>query len=171
MATIAKEAVQAGKKCGLMTSDKDVRQCLRRGAVTIHRRARDSVGKACWEWLTTEMAEREWGLNVDQFIDYQILWGDSTDKIPGCEGVGEVKARAFLKQYGSIEEMKKHVIPGKIGENLRNFWAKEPMVRQLVTLNDAVDYKNVFVPSGHAGLAEERDNESGTQKFENGNLE
>lgn len=144
MATVAQLALKDNKKCVLMTNDKDVRQCLKHGLVTSQRRLRDSLGRPCWGWMTAADAEKDWGLSVNQFIDYQILWGDSTDKIPGVEGVGEVKARGLLKQYGTIEEMKKHLIPGKVGENLKAFWSKEPVVRQLVTLNENVDFKNVF---------------------------
>ena len=102
------------------------------------------MGRPDWGFMTADMARNSWGgLEVSQFIDYQILLGDDCDNIPGCDGIGEKKAVRLLKQYGSIENMKKTEIPGAEGKKLKEFWKIEPMVRQLITLNDKVDFQNV----------------------------
>lgn len=143
MATLAKEAVKAGDQCVLMTNDKDVRQCLIKGSVTSQRRMNDELGRATWGFLTCEQAEANWGVGRDQFIDYQVLTGDATDGIPGVDGVGQKTATKLLLQHGSIEALKKVVIESKVGEALEAFWPIEPLVRELVTLNDNVDYVDV----------------------------
>lgn len=43
------------------------------------------------------------GLNPKESLDYLILDGDSSDKIPGYPGVGPVKARKLIKEHGSIQ--------------------------------------------------------------------
>lgn len=42
----------------------------------------------------------------DKFLYYQWLIGDSVDNIPGCPGVGKVKAYELLKDVTDFEEMK-----------------------------------------------------------------
>lgn len=144
MATIARMARENGKKCVIASSDKDLRQCLRKGEVNMQIRTKDGMGKPTWGFFTAEMAEASWGgLKVEQFIDYQILLGDDCDNVPGCKGVGEVKAVNFLKKFGSIEAMKTAEILGADGKSLKEFWPLEPTVRKLITLNDQVDFQNV----------------------------
>lgn len=149
MASIAKLAVDSGKKCILATGDKDLRQVLRHGQVNMQIRTKDEMGRPDWGFFTAEMAENSWGgLKVEQFIDYQILLGDDCDNIPGCKGIGEKKAVSLLKKYGSIAKMKEVVdeIPGADGKNLKAYFADlEPTVRKLVTLRDDVDFQNVFL--------------------------
>lgn len=146
MATIAKQAVASGKKCVLMSWDKDVKQCLRRGHVNMQVRSKDGDGLPTWGFLTADEAEISCGgIRVDQFVDYQILLGDDVDNVPGASGIGEVTAVKLLKKYESIENMKKEEIPGKNGQALKEFWNQEPIIRQLITLNDSVDFKDVLL--------------------------
>lgn len=44
-----------------------------------------------------------YGLNVNQLVDLKCLMGDTSDEITGFRGVGESKAPAFLRQFGSIQ--------------------------------------------------------------------
>lgn len=145
MASIARMATESGKRAVLCSGDKDMRQCLRKGSVNMQIRNKDEFGRPDWGFLTAEAAEISWGgLRVDQFVDYQILMGDDVDNIPGCPGVGEKTAVSLLKEYDNIENMKKADIPGKVGKNLKEYFATlEETVRFLVTLNDRVDFKNV----------------------------
>ncbi len=144
MATVAKMATQAGKKCVMCSGDKDMRQLLRKGSVNMQIRARDELGKPTWRFFTAEEAEISWGgLRVDQFIDYQILLGDDVDNIPGAAGIGEKTAVKLLKQHDSIENMKVADIAGATGKVLKEFWKDEPMIRSLITLRDDVNIQNV----------------------------
>ena len=147
MATIARMAVESGKKCILMTGDNDLRQSLRKGSVNMQIRTKDEMGRPDWGHFTEDLAVNSWGgLRRDQFIDYQILLGDDCDNIPGCDGIGEKKAVRLLKQYDSIAKMKEVVddIPGADGKKLKAFFMdQEPIVRQLITLRTDVDFKNV----------------------------
>lgn len=43
------------------------------------------------------------GYSPDECVDYLCLVGDKSDDIPGYRGIGEVKTRAFLDKFGSIQ--------------------------------------------------------------------
>lgn len=47
----------------------------------------------------------EYGFDHNLFIDYKGLAGDSSDKIPGIPGVGDVTARKLIKEFGSLEDI------------------------------------------------------------------
>lgn len=143
-ATIARETVASGKKCVIVGNDKDYYQLLRPGSVTMRVRKNDSWGRPSWGWMNAQSAVNKWdGLKIEQFVDFQVLTGDDVDNVPGVKGVGDKTAAGLLKQHGSIEAIKAAKIPGKLGENLQEFWPIEPMVRKLITLNDRVDYRIV----------------------------
>ncbi len=44
-----------------------------------------------------------WGVNPEQFPDYLGLVGDAVDVIGGIPGVGPVKAKALLNEFGSLQ--------------------------------------------------------------------
>lgn len=44
------------------------------------------------------------GYSAEECVDYLILNGDKSDDIPGYYGMGEVKTRSFLDQFGSIAD-------------------------------------------------------------------
>ena len=43
------------------------------------------------------------GYSPEECVDYLCLLGDKSDDIPGYYGMGPVKIRKFLDQFGSIE--------------------------------------------------------------------
>ncbi len=77
------------------------------------------------------------GINrPSQVIDLLGLWGDQSDNIPGCPGVGEKRAKELIAAYDSIDGIYAHIdaLKGKMKEN---FIAAEEQVRlsrQLATI-------------------------------------
>jgi DNA polymerase-1 len=62
------------------------------------------------------IAER-YGLQADQMVDFKALKGDSTDNIPGVQGVGEKTASALIGRWGTLEALYEHldeVTPAKL---------------------------------------------------------
>lgn len=49
---------------------------------------------------------RKFGVPPAQVRDLLALWGDSSDNVTGCPGVGQGKASDLLAQFGSIERIK-----------------------------------------------------------------
>ncbi|PIZ00219.1 DNA polymerase I [bacterium (Candidatus Howlettbacteria) CG_4_10_14_0_8_um_filter_40_9] len=59
--------------------------------------------------------EVRYGFSVDKFVDYKALRGDPSDNIPGVKGIGEKTAIDLIKQYGSLENIYKHLDELKVG--------------------------------------------------------
>lgn len=51
----------------------------------------------------------KWGVRPDQFIDYLALMGDSSDNVPGVEGIGPKGAQKLLQQFKSVEDIYEHL--------------------------------------------------------------
>jgi 5'-3' exonuclease len=108
LATLA-TAGKRGEKVVLASPDKDLRQCLVEGQVTILKSFTLASGKVeTCEWFTAARLLAEFKLTPGQWPDYQALCGDSTDGIPGCAGWGEVTALAAMQKVGSLAEMFKN---------------------------------------------------------------
>ncbi|HEX8389950.1 MAG TPA: DNA polymerase, partial [Candidatus Saccharimonadales bacterium] len=50
-----------------------------------------------------ESFEAKYKIRVDQFLDYKALVGDSSDNIPGVQGVGPVAAQKLLHDYETLD--------------------------------------------------------------------
>ena len=53
--------------------------------------------------------KERYGVLPEQVVDYLALKGDSSDNIPGVPGIGEKTAAALINQYGSLEEIYRHL--------------------------------------------------------------
>jgi DNA polymerase-1 len=100
--TLAKKSEKEGFQVYMMTSDKDFGQLVSEN-VFIYKPSKqgnpaekDGVNEVCTKY---EIEKPE------QLIDILGLWGDSSDNIPGIPGIGEVKAKKLIKQFGSIENI------------------------------------------------------------------
>lgn len=51
----------------------------------------------------------KFGLKPVQIIDYKALSGDQSDNIPGVRGIGEKTATLLLKEFGTVENIYKHL--------------------------------------------------------------
>jgi DNA polymerase-1 len=71
-----------------------------------------------------------------QVIDYLAMMGDSSDNIPGLEGVGEKTAMKFLKEYGSIENLlaNTHELKGKLKEKVEASAERGILSKKLATI-------------------------------------
>ncbi|HNW34375.1 MAG TPA: DNA polymerase I [Candidatus Ozemobacteraceae bacterium] len=47
----------------------------------------------------------EYGFPPRRIVDLKALWGDSSDNIPGVDGIGEKKALTLIREFGSLEEV------------------------------------------------------------------
>lgn len=123
LATLAQVAVQSGAQCILASPDKDLRQCLRSGQVSIL--ASCSVQRGVMvspDWWKASRLQEDYGLRPEQWADYQALVGEKGDNVEGCASVGPKTAAAMLEQCGSLPEI------------LRNPWAAPCTDRQRTAL-------------------------------------
>ena len=99
--TLAKQAAKQGFEVYMVTPDKDYAQLVEEN-IKILKLGR--MGSDAEIWGVDEVLQKFEIEHPKQVIDILGLWGDSSDNIPGVPGVGEKKAKALLKQFGSIEQ-------------------------------------------------------------------
>jgi DNA polymerase-1 len=85
----------------IQTRDKDFNQCIEPGVRVYHPPQANSEAKL----LTVKNLYAQTGLRPDQFIEYLMLFGDTSDNIPGVPGCGEKTATALLNRWGTIENI------------------------------------------------------------------
>jgi DNA polymerase-1 len=94
-------------------------------------------GKGDVEWLGGKEAEARLGFNPEKVADYKGLRGDPSDNIPGVFGIGEKTATKLIQEYGSVEEIYKHINkikPDSLKEKLLNCAETAVMSKKLAEL-------------------------------------
>ncbi len=105
LGSIARQAVEKGFGVKIITGDRDLLQLVdERIIVNLPGRAlsdaRDYTTKDVQEYL---------GVRPDQVVDYKALVGDSSDNIPGVQGVGNKTATSLLGKYDTLEGIYEHL--------------------------------------------------------------
>ena len=103
--TLATKAGQQGIDTYMLTPDKDYGQLV--GDHVYIFRPRHGGG---YETMGPEEVKAKYAIPSTQaVIDLLALMGDSADNFPGCPGVGEKTAVKLINEFGSIDEMLRHV--------------------------------------------------------------
>lgn len=126
---IEKEGFEADDIIGTLTKKFDTENIV----ITGDRDALQLINENTQVWLTKkgitevkimteESYNEEYGLVPGQVIDLKALMGDSSDNIPGVQGIGEKTALELMKEYGSLDNIYKNLnnIKGKLQEKLIN---------------------------------------------------
>ena len=100
--TIAKQAEKENFKVFMVTPDKDFAQLVSEN-IFMYKPAR--MGNGIEIWGVPEVLARFEIERPEQVIDFLGMMGDAADNIPGLPGVGEVTAKKFLKEFGSMENL------------------------------------------------------------------
>jgi DNA polymerase I len=134
IATYARQAVEAGAKVRIVSSDKDLMQLVVDDVVVLYDTMKDcQIGEA-------EVIEK-FGVPPAKMIEVQALAGDSVDNVPGVPGIGVKTGAQLIQQYGDLETLlaSAHEIKQpKRRENLIAFADAARMSRELVRLRDDV---------------------------------
>ncbi|HYL32112.1 MAG TPA: DNA polymerase I [Stellaceae bacterium] len=133
IATYADEAVRAGARVTIVSSDKDLTQLVS-DKVELYDAMRDRPIRAA------EVVEK-FGVGPDKVIDVLALWGDSSDNVPGVPGIGAKTAAELINQYGDLESLLKRageIKQPKRREALIEHAADARLSKKLVTLDHAV---------------------------------
>jgi DNA polymerase-1 len=117
--TMAKIAEKQGYKVFMVTPDKDYAQLVSEN-IFVYRPAR--MGNEIEIWGVKEVCEKFEIENPLQVIDFLGMMGDAVDNIPGLPGVGEKTAKAFIKEFGSMENLLANTdkIKGKLREKIES---------------------------------------------------
>ncbi len=136
IATLSRRWCEAGPKnrVVIVSSDKDLMQLV--------------DDRVCsWDTMTGKIygpreVEEKFGVGPAQVRDYLGLVGDSSDNIPGVEGVGPKTAADLLKTHGSMECVLQAALDGKIagkkGETLKASVDVARLSAQLASLQDTL---------------------------------
>ena len=143
LATLARIGVETGDRVVIASPDKDLRQCLLSGQVTILRKFATSGGSlSAAEYLTALKLQEDLGVRPEQWTDFQTLVGDKGDGIVGCPGWGETTTVTVLQKCGTLEACYANIwaVPcsGKQRDALLAFRKRVELVRKLVTLRTDV---------------------------------
>ena len=140
----AAAAADTEREVLILSSDKDLSQLIN-DRVKMLVPDRDGKGLLIRD---IEATREKFGVPPEGIVDYLSLIGDSSDNIPGVEGVGPKTAAALISQFGSIEAMLAN--PEKIAkENLR---AKIVAARETLELNRKLILLNFAAPLAGASF-------------------
>lgn len=92
----------------IVSGDKDFNQFINHD-ISVYDPGRDRIT------VPALVGAHNYGLNVNQLIDFYCLTGDHTDNIKGYGGIAEVRGAQFLDRFGSIKKYlqdKKAMYPG-----------------------------------------------------------
>lgn len=102
MGEAAVELAARGDRAVLVSADKDLAQLIRPGIEQLvpPPTANPKLG---WKRLDRAGVKEKFGVYPERIPDYLALIGDTSDNIPGVEGVGPKTAVKWLEEHGSLE--------------------------------------------------------------------
>src|SRR6056297_1042583 len=101
IATLARQAREAGGKVTIISGDKDLMQLVRDGVEMI----RPGMQGKPDERIDTAGVEARYGIGPALMIDLQAIAGDAVDNVPGVRGVGAPSAALLLQAVGPVERI------------------------------------------------------------------
>ena len=131
--TIAKQAEKQNFKVFMVTPDKDFAQLVSEN-IFMYKPAR--MGNGIEIWGIPEVLEKFEIERPEQVIDFLGMMGDAADNIPGLPGVGEVTAKKFLKEFGTMENLLANTdkLSGKMKDNIEASKEKGLLSKKLATI-------------------------------------
>nr|MDA3853793.1 DNA polymerase [Bacteroidales bacterium] len=131
--TLAKKGARAGFDVYMMTPDKDYGQLVEEN-IKMYKPAKG--GNDAEVMGVDEICAKHGIENPLQVIDILALWGDASDNIPGCPGVGEKTATKLIGLYGSVEGLYEHTdeLKGKQKEKVENSKEQVMLSKELATI-------------------------------------
>ena len=127
--TLARRGEEAGFDVVIVTADKDMLQLVSGSRVRVFHTGRE-------KFLDEKGVAEFFGVPPAQVVDVLALMGDSSDNIPGVPRVGEVTAKKWISEYGSLDRLLERAdeIKGKVGESLREHREDAILSRRLAAI-------------------------------------
>jgi len=130
IATLSRQAREAGGRVTIISSDKDLMQLVGGGVEMLDAMKNLTIGPA--------EVEAKFGVDPDRVVDVQALAGDSVDNVPGAPGIGIKTAAQLIQEYGDLETLLARageIKQPKRRETLQNFADQIRISKRLVTLD------------------------------------
>lgn len=118
LGTIAKKCNENNDQCVIATGDRDSLQLVSEN-VTVQLAATKG-GNAEVRIYDIEKINEEYGVTPKQMIEIKALQGDTSDNIPGVQGVGPKTAGSLIQKFGNIENLYDNIETSDLRENLKN---------------------------------------------------
>lgn len=99
LGAFAKQATEKGIETYLLTSDLDSLQLI--SPTTKVYAIKNGLSNL--EEFDVDAFEKKYGIEVEQFLDYKSLVGDSSDNLPGVPGVGPKSATELLQEFKTLD--------------------------------------------------------------------
>ncbi len=130
--TLAHRFASQGAETIMVTPDKDYAQLVGPNISMLR-----PVTGGEPELMDAEAVKAKYGIeSPTQVIDMLGLWGDTSDNIPGCPGVGEKRAAELIGNYGSIDGIYANIdkVKGKLRDKLLENRDQVILSRTLATI-------------------------------------
>ena len=117
--TYSRQAVAEGMSVTVLSGDRDLLQ-LATDKILV-RIPKTKAGKTTIENYYDKDVEAEYGVTPIEFIEMKGLMGDTSDNIPGVQGIGPKTASTIIQKYHTIEaalEDIENIKPDKARKNL-----------------------------------------------------
>ena len=101
IATFSRLAKEKNIKTRIISADKDLMQLLDQNTSLY-----DPMKK---KQITLDDVKKKFGVGPEKVTEVQALMGDSTDNIPGADGIGPKTAAALIQQFGSVQNLFVHL--------------------------------------------------------------
>ena len=116
IATLARQAREAGGRVTIVSSDKDLMQLVGGGVEMF-----DPIKQ---KRIDRDGVIEKFGVPPERVVDVQSLAGDSVDNVPGAPGIGLKTAAQLIEEYGDLD-----TLLARAGE------IKQPKRRETLTVN------------------------------------
>ncbi len=131
IATLAVKVALRGQKVTIISTDKGFLPLI---GANIH--LYDYFNR---RYLDEEHVQNKFNVKPSQLIDFWTLTGDSTNKIEGVSGIGQVNAAKLLNQYGSLKAiLNADDLKVPLKEKLMQSIDKMNLARKLLTLKQDI---------------------------------
>ena len=131
IATLAVQAREAGGRCTIISSDKDLMQLVG-GGVEMYDAMKNNT-------IDRDGVFAKFGVFPERVVDVQALAGDSVDNVPGAPGIGIKTAALLINEYGDLEtllERAEEIKQPKRRQTLIEHAEQIRLSRRLVLLDD-----------------------------------
>ncbi|MGE0453435.1 MAG: DNA polymerase I [Vicinamibacteria bacterium] len=134
IASLARQAVEAGLRVVVVSADKDLLQLVD-GDVTVLNPGREGSGATLFD---AKAVEEKFGVPAERVVDVLALVGDAVDNVPGVPGIGDKGARDLVREFGPLEAVLEHadeIKRASYREGLKANREAALLSKQLVTLH------------------------------------
>lgn len=142
IATLVKRARAAGYPVTIVSQDKDFLQLLQDGVSILHPRK----GR-----LDAAAAEQMLGVPPSRIPDLLALMGDSSDNIPGVDGIGEKGATKLIAEFGTLDSLYQHL--DQVGNPNIRMRLESQRERAYMSYSLALMHEEVPIEESLEGLA------------------